>query len=70
MARLLGVSRSRFYAWLRRQQGPVGPREERAAKLVEAVKTSHGASDGTYGAPRVHADLTEAGWEVSRKTPR
>jgi transposase InsO family protein len=68
MARLLGVSRSRFYAWLRRQQGPVGPREERAAKLVEAVKASHGASDGTYGVPRVHADLREAGWEVSRKT--
>jgi transposase InsO family protein len=37
-------------------------------RLVEDVKASHDASDGAYGAPRVHADLREAGWEVSRKT--
>jgi transposase InsO family protein len=67
MARLLQVSRSRFYAWLRRQGAP-GVRAERMGKLMSAVKESHEASDGTYGAPRIHADLREAGWDVSVKT--
>jgi transposase InsO family protein len=67
MARLLGVARSRFYAWLRRSSQATA-RGERMGRLVAEVKKSHADSDGTYGAPRVHADLREAGWEVSVKT--
>jgi transposase InsO family protein len=67
MARLLGVSRSRFYAWLRRRSAPTA-RDGRMARLVEAVKRLHAASDGTYGAPRLLRDLREEGWDVSAKT--
>jgi transposase InsO family protein len=67
MVRLLGVGRSRFYAWLRRRSEPSAG-DERMGRLVADVKASHEASDGTYGAPRVLADLREAGWAVSRKT--
>jgi transposase InsO family protein len=67
MARLLRVGRTRFYAWSRRVAEP-GLRAERMAGLVEDVRACHEASDGTYGAPRIQADLREAGQAVSRKT--
>jgi len=67
MARLLGVNRGRFYCWVRRRQAP-SLRDERMDLLVEKVKAFHRASDGTYGARRIHADLVDAGWQVSVKT--
>ena len=37
------------------------------AELTEKIRTAHTASKGTYGAPRIHADLAEDGIRVSRK---
>jgi transposase InsO family protein len=68
MARLLGLGRQRFHAWGRRRADGPGPRQTRMEDLVERVKASHQDSDGTYGAPRVTADLREDGIGVSRKT--
>ena len=65
MAELLGVSRSGFYAWLKR--GP-SKQEERREDLAEKITQSHAASNGVYGAPRVRADLRAEGVEVSKKT--
>lgn len=67
-ARLLGVSRSGFYAWRRRRAGEPGPREVRRAELVEQITDVHAASDGVYGAPRILAQLRADGQRVSRKT--
>ena len=64
MCRLLGVSRSGYYAWVRR---PPSERAVRDAQLTEAVRESHARSDGTYGAPRILADLKEAGERVGQK---
>jgi putative transposase len=66
--RALGVSESWFYKWHRR---PATPRAQRRARLDAAVRASFEESGGnpcTYGSPRVHADLLEAGWKVSKKT--
>ena len=66
--RWLGVSESWFYKWHDRE--PTG-REQRRAQLDAAVKASFddsGGTPGTYGSPRVHADLVEAGWKVSVNT--
>lgn len=63
--RALGISQSWFYKWRDR---PPTPRKERRARLDAAVKRSFDASEGTYGSPRVHADLVEEGWAVSEKT--
>jgi putative transposase len=68
MAGLLGVSRSGFYAWKQRQAGPAGPRAARREQLTAKIIEFHTASAGVNGAPRIHADLRDAGEKVSRKT--
>ena len=64
MARVLGVSPSGYYAWRRR---PPSARARADAELRARVQAIHGRSRGTYGAPRIHAELTEGGVAVSRK---
>ena len=64
MCRLLAISKSGYYVWLKR---PQGPRAERDVILVEKIKKSHADSMGTYGMPRIHFDLQADGESVSRK---
>ena len=64
MCRLLGVSPSGYWAWRRR---PPSARALADAALSERIRHAHGASRGTYGAPRVHADLREEGIRCGRK---
>jgi putative transposase len=68
MCDLLGVSRSGYYAWQARQQAGPGPRAARRADLAVKIRVAHDASDGVNGAPRITADLREAGEHVSTKT--
>lgn len=68
MCWLLGVDRRRFYEWRARRAGGPSPRQRRAAQLMVRIRAFHAASDGTYGSPRIHADLREAGVVISRKT--
>jgi transposase InsO family protein len=63
MCRLLGASPSGFYAW--RKRGPSGRATANAA-LAGRIRAAHERSRGTYGSPRVHAELREAG-PVGRK---
>jgi len=64
MCRLLGVSSSGYYAWSKR----VPSRRAHAdAVLIPYIRAAHSASYGTYGAPRVHAELVAQGIRVSRK---
>jgi putative transposase len=64
MCRVLEVSTSGYYAWLKR---PPSARAERDAELKVQIRAIHEESDGTYGRPRVHAELKEAGERVSPK---
>lgn len=68
MTELLAVSRSGYYAWLARRDGPPGPRAVRAAVLTAKIVAFHAASDQVNGAPRIVADLREDGESVSQKT--
>ena len=64
MCRVLGVSASGYYAWRKR------PRSERAradAILAHRIRGIHLRSRGTYGAPRIHAELADEGMRVGRK---
>ena len=63
--RLLGMSESWFYTWLGR---PPTPRTRRRDELDAEVRRLFDASEGTYGSPRIHTDLLEAGWRVGVNT--
>ncbi len=62
---LLGVSESWFYKW--RNRVPTVS-ELRWQCLDVAVKSVFEASGGTYGSPRVHAQLRRDGHKVSKKS--
>jgi len=64
MCRILGVSPSGYYAWTKRQPSR---RARTDATLVAEIRAAHEASRGTYGAPRIHADLAAKGIRVGRK---
>ncbi|GAB1646782.1 hypothetical protein KRMM14A1259_72050 [Krasilnikovia sp. MM14-A1259] len=59
---LLEVSRSAYYT--RNQQST---RARVDAELTEKIIEVHAASKGTYGAPRIHAELADAGMRHGRK---
>jgi transposase InsO family protein len=66
LCRMLQVSRSGFYRWL----AGASARAVRAradAELAERIARIHQESDGTYGAPRVTAELRDAGERVNHK---
>ncbi len=64
MCRLLEVSASGYYAW---QQRSLSARARADAALLERIRAIHTKSRGTYGMPRVHAELVAEGARVSRK---
>jgi putative transposase len=64
LCRILGVSRSGYYAWRAR---PPSERARFDAVLSEKIETIHRNSRATYGAPRVHAELRAIGLRCSRK---
>jgi putative transposase len=65
LCRVLDVSRASFYAWLQRDPSP---RARADQQLLQQISTIHRTSRGTYGAPRVHAELRDDyGVRVGRK---
>jgi putative transposase len=64
MARVLGVSKAGYHAWLHR---PPSARAEADAALLKRIRTVHASSRQTYGAPRVHAELRASGERHGRK---
>jgi putative transposase len=65
MCEVMDVSRSGYYAWADR--APSG-REQRQKQLIEQIRQAHDQSFGTYGSPRIHAELAEQKIEVCVNT--
>lgn len=62
---MLNVSASGYYDWLGR---PESPRALRNKELTKVIHEVHADSRGSYGSPRVHAELTLGlGERVNRK---
>ncbi len=64
MCRVLGVSRSGYYAW--RDRAP-SERKQANEQLAERIRAIHKASDGTYGMPRIREELQAQGHRASRR---
>ena len=64
LCRVLGVSSSGYYAWSKRSPSR---RARDDAVLIERIGAIHAASKGTYGAPRIHAELRATGSAVGKK---
>ena len=64
MCRVLDVSTSGYYAWLKREPSRRA-REDEA--LTGRIKQIHRWSRGTYGVPRMHAELKAQGIQVGPK---
>ena len=58
MCRVLEVSRSGYYAWVKR---PMSQRAKESASLVEQIKTAYTESRKAYGSPRIHRALRRKG---------
>ena len=65
MCRTLEVSVSGFWSWHSR---PLSDRARSDAQRCPRIIDSHAASDGTYGVPRVHADMKEHDPTISVRT--
>lgn len=59
-----GVTRAGYYAWQARRASGHDRQDERLSARIEAIVE---ASEGTYGSPRIHAALQQAGFRVGRK---
>ena len=63
MCRVLGVSRSGYYAWVAR---PPSQRSQDDDRLLGLIRESHEASGRTDGSPRILCDLREVGERVGK----
>jgi len=64
VCRMLGVSRSGYYAWKGR---PPSKRNRENDALTGMIREIHERSRRTYGSPRVHAELRALGTRCGRK---
>jgi putative transposase len=62
---MLGLSVGWFYKWVK---APVTGQLARRRELDAEVAKLFQASERTYGSPRIHRDLREAGWTVGENT--
>jgi putative transposase len=63
MCRLLGVSRSGFYAW---RQRPLSDKAKRSRRLLVKIKAIFKRRRRSYGSPRIWRDLVDDGERVGR----
>ena len=64
LCRAVGVSTSGFYAWCSRKPSAYAQAD---ARLSEQIRSIHQQSRGTYGRPRVYAELVDGGVQISPK---
>ena len=66
MAEIFGVTPGGYYKWLKNDEKET--RAERYESAIAAIKRIYKKSRNTYGIPRMHRALKDAGVKISRKT--
>jgi putative transposase len=64
LCKVLDVSTSGYYRWAKQRQP--SPRALANERLRVEISAIHRESRGTYGSPRVHAELQQRGFEIGR----
>lgn len=64
MAKLMKVSRSGYYAYLKRD---LSKRSKENIELIKEIKSIYSKNRGLYGSPRIHAALMQRDINCSRK---
>ena len=67
LCRMLSVPESSYFDWHHTGRKRTAQRDADDAVVVEQISNAHQASDATYGAPRVHAELNDGGVVVSKR---
>jgi putative transposase len=67
LCRVMAVTRSGYYAWVRR---PPSARAQRDAQLVTQLRVVHAESRGTYGRPRLQHALRGLGARIGERRVR
>jgi putative transposase len=62
-----GVSTSAYYAFTASAAQQPSHRQQEETRLVHEVRRIHARSRGTYGSPRMTAELRRRGWHVNHK---
>jgi transposase InsO family protein len=63
---ILNIARSSFYYW-RRTAADRAARQAADARLAARIRAVHRESDGTYGVPRITAELRDDGERINHK---
>lgn len=66
LCRALGIVRSSYYAWVKRERC-MRKRRSDEAELLAQIRAIYDDSGGTYGSPRAHASLRMRGYRVNHK---
>jgi transposase InsO family protein len=66
LCKVLGIARSSFYYW-RATAADRAARAASDARLAARIRLAHRASKGTYGVPRITAELRDGGDAVNHK---
>ena len=67
MCRVLGVSSSGYYDWIKRNPSE---REKRKLRLMNLIEQIHQNNKGRYGAPRIYQALKAQGIKICQTTVR
>jgi transposase InsO family protein len=67
LCRVLEVPESSYFGWHEQGRRIASERADAEAALVAQIREFHTASDNSYGSPRRHADLVDAGVVVSER---
>ena len=67
MCQVLKVSKSGYYAWLKRESAPLTEKQRQDQALAKQIFQSFIHNIGVYGSPRIHAELKAAQYHVSQK---
>jgi putative transposase len=68
MCKVMLVSQSGYYKWLKEGRPNENKKSAWDHEIKEKIKEFYYVSGATYGSPRIHDDLIEAGYSISPKT--